>query len=310
MDLKLRIGVLGAGGVGGYFGGLLAGKYDTSENIEVVLITRPATEKIIREDGLKIITPENQKIIFPVNIFSDPGSVGQLDLLICSVKSYDLEESISLLKNNISNRTIILPLLNGVDAKERIQKIYPDSQILEGCVYIVSQQIQPGVINITGNMHSLHFGSDTVNPEQLANFDTIFKAAGIESHLSKEIQKIIWEKFIFVSTLATLTSYLDLSIGEILENSEFKEILINLLNEIKSVAEAKNIRLSENIVENTITNIQRLPYEATTSMHRDFRKKGKTELSSLTEYISKTGKTVNISTPFYDKILQSLQNLE
>lgn len=310
MDTKLRIGILGLGGVGGYFGGLLAHQYHKSKNVEVLLITKPSTEKIIQRDGLKIITPDGQKIIIPDILTSDTNTVGQLDLLLCSVKSYDLEESISSLKNSISAKTVILPLLNGVDSKERIQKIYQDSPVLEGCVYIVSQQLQPGVISVTGTMRTLHFGSDNVSPEKLANFDAIFRTAGIESHLSKEIQTTIWEKFLFVSTLATLTSYLDSSIGKILENSESKAMLIHLLHEIKAIADAKNIKLSESIVEKTIANIYKLPYEATTSMHRDFQKKGKTELESLTEYISKTGKTLNISTPFYDKILQSLQHLQ
>lgn len=307
---KIRIGVLGIGGVGGYFGGLLAGKYFNSGHVEMVFITRPDTGRIIKENGLKLITGNAHEIIFPDEITYGQSHIKPLDLLICAVKSYDLKESLYSAKSGISSNTVILPLLNGVDAKQQIEKVYPQNKIIEGCVYIVSERLHPGVIQVSGNMHALYFGSDAVPLEELEKVRGIFIAAGIECHLEKDIHSTLWEKFIFVSTMATLTSYLDLPIGPILENKGYKQILLQLLGEIKSVAIAEGVNLQDDIVESTMLKINRLSYEATTSMHRDFQKKGRTEYLSLTEYVTNLGGKLNIETPLYDKILAELKTRE
>lgn len=304
---KLRIGILGLGGVGGYFGGLLAEKYYNSGHTEVVFIARQETSKIIKKNGLKLITDNNEKIIFPDEITDGQSVIRPFDLLVCCVKSYDLEESLQGIRSGISDTTVILPLLNGVDAKQRIEKIYPNNAIIEGCVYIVSQQLQAGTIQVNGNMHVLYFGSDTLPSEKLEKFKAVFAEAGIECYLAPDIRITLWEKFVFVSTMATLTSYLDLPIGPILENGKHREMLLQLLNEIKTVAISNNIGLPDDIIESTVVKMGKLPYEATTSMHRDFQKKRKTEYFSLSSYVSNLGDKLNIETPLYDKIVAELK---
>ena len=126
--MKTRIGVLGLGGVGGYFGGLLAAKYKGSDNAEIIFIARPETEKRIKEKGLKLITPEEEQIIFPDLVTSNTNLIGKLDVLIIAVKSYYLIDSITNISPTIDRETIILPLLNGVDAKGEIEKIFPEKK--------------------------------------------------------------------------------------------------------------------------------------------------------------------------------------
>jgi len=304
---KTKIAILGTGAVGGYFGGLLAGRYLNSDEAEIIFITRPATEKIIREKGLKMIMQNEEKIVFPQQVTSDPKSLGKIDLLICCIKSYDLEESLKPLSGSITQQTIILPLLNGVDAKERIEKLFPATEVWDGCVYIVSRLIEPGVIKDSGNIRSLYFGSTSGSSEKLNQFESIFKDAGIDTHLSSTILGTIWEKFLFISPLASLTSYLDLPLGAIIENEDHKKILIQLLSELRSVANAKGIHFPDTIIDSTIAKMERLPYETTSSMHSDFRKGGKTEYRSLTEYVVALGKKLNVATPVYEKIAESLK---
>lgn len=309
MSEKIRIGILGLGGVGGYFGGLLAEKYLGSDTTEIIFIARPATEKIIKEKGLKLIIPQGEKIIYPALVTSDPDKTGQLDLLICSVKSYDLESSLFPLKNCITNKTIILPLLNGVDAKERIRSIYPETEVLHGCVYIVSQLIEPGIVKETGNIHTLYLGSDSVQKNKLKELEKIFLEAGIECYLSENIQQTIWEKFIFISSIASLTTYLNKNIGEILDSQIHEETLLQLIKEIKTIADSMNIPLSENIIEKTLAKMKKLPFETTSSMHRDCQKGGRTEYISLTEYVSRQGKLLHIPTPAFDAMLEKFRKM-
>ncbi|MDQ3142756.1 MAG: 2-dehydropantoate 2-reductase [Bacteroidota bacterium] len=298
-----RIGILGLGGVGGYFGGYLAKKYFQYPDIEIIFITRSQTEKIIKKSGLTLITPTETNVIYPSMVTSDQNEIGILDLLICTVKSYDLVESLSSLKNCISEETIILPLLNGVDAKETIAVIYPKNEILDGCVYIVSRLIEPGIVKKSGNIQSLYFGSKSAPTEKLKQLEKIFQEANIDAYLSENIEQTIWEKFIFISSLASLTSYLNLSAGQILENELHTNILKVLIKELISVAEALHISLPANIFDKTLQKIKNLPFDATSSMHHDFQKGGKTEYRSLTEYVTLKGVKVSVATPQFDVIL-------
>lgn len=306
MSKKTRIGVLGIGAVGGYFGGLLAEKYLNSNDVEIIFIAREKSAKIIKEKGLKIITPTEEKIVFPHLAASNEKDIGQLDYLICCVKSYDLEESILLYKDCIHSKTVILPLLNGVNATEIIHSILPKANVWNGCVYIISRLTEPGVITEGGKIHSLYFGSKNKD-SRLKEFDSLLKEAGIDVHLSENINQTIWEKFIFISVVASLTSYLNLPIGPILENDAHRKLANLLLNEIKAIADAKKIQLPNNIIEKTIATMERMPYDTTSSMHSDFKKGGKTEYRSLTEYVIKQGKDLNVKTPEYAKIFESLK---
>ena len=304
---KTKIAILGIGAVGGYFGGLLAEKYLHSENVEIIFIARERSAKIIKEKGLKIITPQNEKIVFPHLVSNDPKEIGKIDYLICCVKSYDLAESILQLKECIHPNTIILPLLNGVDAKSIIHSILPDAIVWDGCVYIISRLTEPGVITEGGKIHSLYFGSNE-HPAALNDFLNLLKNAGIDVHLSDNIEETIWEKFVFISVVASITSYLNKAIGPVLENQEHKALTHRLLNELIAVATAAKIVLPKTIFEKTMATMERMPYETTSSMHSDFLKGGKTEYRSLTEYVVKLGAAVNVKTPEYERIVSALKN--
>jgi 2-dehydropantoate 2-reductase len=301
MDKK-RIAILGIGAVGGYFGGRLAKRYSGSDEAEIIFIARGANENVIRQNGIRIIMPTEEIIAFPDLISNDPEKIGKIDVLICSVKSYHLEESLIPLKRCIHPETLILPLLNGVDAKERIISIFPDATALDGCVYIVSRLIEPGVIRETGNIHSLYFGSSSAPAASMNALLQLLTNAGIEAHLPENIEKVIWEKFFFISCIASLTSYLDKTIGAILEEDASVKILNGLFTEIKAITNAKGIELPEDIIEKTMLKLKRLPYETTSSMHTDFQKGGQTESASLTEYVVKIGGELNIPTPVFSKI--------
>jgi 2-dehydropantoate 2-reductase len=303
------IAILGTGAVGGYFGGLLAGRYHNSNEAKIVFITRPATEKIIKEKGLKIILQDETRIVFPDLVTSDPKIIGKIDLLICCVKSYDLEDSLKPLSDCIGPETVILPLLNGVDARPRIERSFPGKEVWDGCVYIVTRLIEPGVVKESGNIRSLFFGATNGSKDKLIQFEKLFKDAGITAFLSENIEQTIWEKFLFISTIASLTSYLDLPIGAIVNNAEHRKMLQQLMTELKSIANAKGILFPEDIIEKTISKMERLPYETTSSMHSDLQKGGRTEYKSLTEYVVKLGKELNIEIPVYERVLERLIRL-
>lgn len=309
MNTKTKIGIVGLGGVGGYFGGMLAKKYADSKDIEIVFLTKPDTQKTIQTKGLTLEIMTTQKIVINTcTVISDYDIINPLDYLLCCVKSYNLEEALKSLAHCISKETIIIPLLNGVNSRNQIKNIYPQAKIIDGCVYIVSKISQPGVITVMSEVKSLYFGSNDVEREVLENFKKILLDAEIDAHYSEDIEVTLWEKFIFVSSLATATSYLNKTIGQILESEKDKQLLINLIHEINSLIKINTITVSENIIENTLTKINSLPYLATTSMHNDFKNKKKTEYQTLTEFIVTSAKAKQIATPTFNDIHADYDN--
>src|ERR1044071_3097799 len=124
-----RIAILGLGGVGGYIGGKLAAHFSNSNDVEIVFIARGAHAEEIRLHGLRLITSQGEQIVHPSMITAKPEEAGIFDLVICSVKSYDLETSISAVNPCVGEHTVILPLLNGVDAAPRIRAMIPTAEV-------------------------------------------------------------------------------------------------------------------------------------------------------------------------------------
>ncbi|WP_316633736.1 2-dehydropantoate 2-reductase [uncultured Flavobacterium sp.] len=301
-----RIGILGLGGVGGYFGGLLAKSYYKSDDVEVVFIARGETLKVVSESGLKIITDEDEITVFPTVVSNDPAVIGKLDFLICATKTYDIEESLDAIKKCITKNTIFLPLYNGVDAPERISVMFPDNEVLQGCVYIVSMIVSPGIIKKVGIFEKLFFGSETASVYKMKALQTIFKNAGIESYLVDNIEDTVWEKFVFISSLASATSYLNQNVGQILESESSRNLYVSLLNEITMIAAVKGLNLPNDIVMQTILKLEKTPKNVTSSMHRDLLAGRKIELASLTEFVVNEGLKYEVNTPVYDKIVAAL----
>jgi len=306
---KTKIIVAGIGGVGGYFGGLLANHYSANENVQISFLARGEHLKEIQKNGLKIIKGKSECIAKPYIATDNASDIGIVDFIIIATKSYDLETVIEQLQPCINNETIILPLLNGVDSTERIKNILPTNIVLNGCAYIVSRLKQAGVIENKGNIQTLYFGLDHDVNDRLLLLENLLKNAKIEAFLSKNIFTIIWEKFIFISPTATATSYFNNCIGELMNDPEKIKTITFLIEEVKLLAKAKQISFSEDITEKTLNKLKALPFETTSSMHSDFQKnKATNELKSLTEYVVNEGRKYNVATPMYIKTYTELNN--
>lgn len=304
---QTKIVIAGIGGVGGYFGGLLAKAYAEHQTVHLYFIARGKHLEQIRDHGLKVINSEDSFVAKPYLTTANPIDIGIADVIIVCTKNYDLTEILQQLRPCIDKNTIILPLLNGLEAEEKIREVFPDNLVLKGCAYIVSTIKEPGVIANMGNDQKIYFGLDHYSNERLTSLEKIFVNAGISAFLSEDISSVVWEKFIFLSSIATATSYFDSSIGKLLETQ--RDTLIELIKEVNAVALSKNIRIDPEIIGKSISHYETLPYDATSSMHRDYlASSSKTELESLTGYVVKEGKKQNIETPLFTAAYRSLLN--
>lgn len=305
---KTKIIIAGIGAVGGYFGGLLAKHYENNPAVEINFLARGAHLLEIQTKGLLTINPDGEKIAKPHIATDQAAALGIADVIIIATKSYDLESVIAQLQPCINADTIILPLLNGVDGRERIQTLLPNNLVVDGCVYLVARLKQAGVIENSGKVQSLFFGLDNFVNERLQALETIFKAANIQATLSTNISTVIWEKFIFISPTATATSYYNQSIGALVADPEKLATVTALIEEVKQIAQAKQIAFAADITEKSITRLQSMPFEATSSMHFDYQNnKPLTEIESLTNYVIKQGEQYGLETPVFKGMYEGLR---
>jgi len=308
---KTKIIIAGIGGVGGYYGGLLARKYFETPNIEIFFIARGENLKRIRESGLKVITESESFIAYPKMATDNPEEIGEVDFILLCTKSYHLNDTIIQLKPCIKESTIILPLLNGATITEQIKSLLPENKVWYGCVYIVSRLNQPGEVESSGGVHDLFFGNekpneDLIQQHQLLN---IMLNAGIKALCSSDIRSIIWKKFIFISTTATLTTYFNVGFRDLLTTEERKNLTLKLLTEISELAKATGITFDTDIIQTTLKHISRLPFGTTSSMHTDFLQNRKTELETLTGIVPQLANQFGVKTPTYQKIYESLKSI-
>jgi 2-dehydropantoate 2-reductase len=302
---RAKIIIAGIGGVGGYFGGLLAKKYENNESVEICFLARGEHLDNIKSNGLKVIHGQNEFFARPAIATGNASEIGNADYILLCTKSYDLDATIQQIKPCINKNTILLPLLNGVESVERIKSGLPETTVLEGCVYIVSSVKEAGVVENSGISQKLFFGPGNINNDKLLRLEKILLDAGIEATLSDSISTIVWEKFIFIASIATATSYFDCSIGKLIEENE--ETLIQLIQEVKSIALVKGISVNPDIAAFIVDYNKLLPYESTSSMHRDFQnRRPKTEVETLTGYVVRAGQKYGIETPAFKKAYNQL----
>lgn len=305
--MKTKILIVGLGGVGGYYGGLLAKKYADNPEMEINFLARGEHLKKIQESGLKVIAETEEFICHPHCATDNAEELGLQDYILLTTKSYDLENTLEQIKPCIGAKTVILPLLNGADISKRIRTFLPGIEVWEGCVYIVGRLIEPGVVKSSGGLHDFFFGYDTADRSRLKLMEGWLKNAGIEVHLSDDIRMIIWRKFIFISTTATLTSYFNVGFRDVLTDATRREITLKYMNEVAALAKAEGVVFEKDIIETTIRHIERLPFGTTSSMHSDFQANRRTELETLTGIVIQLGKEYNLPTPTCEKIYAELK---
>lgn len=310
MNKPIRIAFVGIGGVGGFYGGLLAHHYENNDQVEIIFIARGAHLKTIKANGLTVIHREKEIVARPTLATDDISKVGPIDFVILCTKSYDLKDTMQSLSTSLQPTTVVIPLLNGVNLGEKIQAIVPDILVLKGCTYIVSQINAPGIVENKGNIQTLYFGPESTldlsTTKHLIHFEHLLKEAGIEAYFTEDIVRVVWEKFMLVSPAATASSAYHESFGELMKNhnQEMKE----LVSEVMEIAKKKKIPLAEDSVEKTMIKLANTSYNNTTSMFRDFQvNPRKTEIETLTTYLVEEGKKLGVNTPRYtalEKILK------
>jgi 2-dehydropantoate 2-reductase len=310
----LNVCVMGVGGVGGYFGGKLAYAFSSNVDppVDIFFVARGKHLEAIKQNGLVLKSPEFDSIrCRPKLATGKIIDLPSIDLFLICVKGYDLTEVAASIKDHIKENTIVLPLLNGADVRERLRAQMKTGIILLACVYISAHIEEPGVVAHIGKPGKMIFGKDPDHPDYIPHeIFKVFEKASIDFEWKNDAQPDIWEKYLFIASFGLISARYDRTLGEILEEPSLKEEVIGIMNEVYSIALKKNIQLPDGIVDLSLKKAAMFPRDTQTSFQRDIQqKKGKSELELFGGTIIDLGGKMGIPTPTTQKIYRELEGV-
>ncbi len=298
----MNIAIVGIGGIGAYIGSKLCKHFATSNEHRIVFIQRGEHFNAIAQHGLTYITKQ-ESVVYPHFITDKPETDGMFDLVIFALKSKDLEQAALSVKNNLHKKTVLLTTLNGVNNAARLQAIFPNHKILNGCIYVSASIERPGVVRQIGGAGNLFFGPIDGDIAPFVAIEELLKQAEIKAVLTPNIKQDVWEKYIFICSWASISSKYRMSVGALLENESIVAEWSQLITEIKLIATKHQVEFSSNIVQECIDRARQLPYGNKTSMLIDIEAGKIPEIDIFTEYIVSEGKRLGVATPAHDDVL-------
>jgi len=304
-----NICIYGVGGVGGYFGSLIAEKFHNQHN--VYFIARGDHKEAICRGGLLLKKAGGKEEIrsYPTICTDSVNDIPVCDIIILCVKEYDLNNAVSQISRIADSDTLILPLLNGVDIYERIRKQLNYGKIFPSCVYVGTHIESPGVISQNGGSCKISIGRDPrfpdFYPELLLE---ILNRASINFSWEQKVEIAIWTKYMFIASYGLVTAAYNKTLGEILEDEKLSKITNSVMREIKAISEVKNIGLAPDAIQRSFLKAMEFPFETKTSFQRDVESKGKLNESDLfAGTIIRLGEEFAIPTPFTRLVFEALK---
>lgn len=278
-----QIGVIGVGGVGGYFGGKLCHLQDPSGESSVSFLARGAHLRAIQEAGLQLSSEADGELLCKPGLATDNfQELPPLDLCLLCVKEFDLAAVLDRLAPRIHERTVILPLLNGVDVPERIRARIQQGIVLPACVYVGTHIERPGRVVQRGGACRIYCGPDSSRPgfDPGPLLDT-FARAGIRCEWTPAVQQEIWKKFSFICAYGLVSAAYASTLGGILEDPRLTSLARGVIAEVVAVARASGVVLPLDIESVSFEKARTFPPSAKTSFQRDFEQSGRPDERDL-----------------------------
>ena len=292
----MRIAVMGAGGVGGCLGALLA-----KDGNDVSLIARGHHLEAVRTSGLRLrMAGDEFAVKLPAT--DDPQEVGPVDLVLFTVKTYHNSLAIPAIAPLVGTGTAVLTLQNGVESHLQLAAELGPGHAMPGAYWTASSVESPGVIACVAPIPRLSFGDESggasARSEAIGN---ALRSAGIDVDVSPDPLQVIWSKFVVLCSIAGITSASRTRIKEFIQSSRGLELFTNCMREVDAVGRASQVNLPADFVESQVEFIKSYP-DFQNSMHADFEHGHRTELDALNGAVVRMGRDTGISTPINDFI--------
>ena len=298
----MRVAVMGAGSIGGYFGAMLS-----RGGNEVTLIARGPHLEAIAEHGLKVVR-DDEEFIVRCQATDDPNRVGAVDLVLLTVKTYHNEQAIPSMAPMVGQGTTVLCLQNGIDSYQSAGRAFGADMVLPGAAYIEAGMNGPGVVTQTGGFVQIAFGeTEGGGSERCQAISEALVQSGIPAQISDDIQQTLWTKFLFIATMAGVTSMSRQTMLELMLQPEWRQVIVACMREIETVGRAAGVNLEPRIVQETLDYIEGSMGQALASMHSDILAGRPLELEALNGAVCRAGSAANVPTPINNVIYAMLK---
>jgi 2-dehydropantoate 2-reductase len=300
------IAVIGAGGVGGLLAAMLA-----KGGNDVRMLARGAALAAIRANGLALHGPGADYRVAISRADDDPAALGEADIVLVTVKTWQLAELGPRLAPLVGSRTVVVPLQNGVEASEQLAGSLGGDRVIGGVARLISWIERPGEIRTIGVPAALDIGA--LHPgqaEAVAACAATLRTGGIDIVVADSIDTARWTKFLFIAPYSAIGAVERIPLGVIRSTPRTRGQLEASLREIAALAAARGVALAANAVEATLAWYDVLPADATASMHRDIVAGRPSELHELIGAVVRLGRESGVPTPVSAELYAQLQPLE
>jgi len=288
----MKIAIMGSGGIGGYYGARLQ-----SGGADVTFIARGEHLKAMQQNGLAL---EGERPIHlpKVKATDDPATIGKVDMVIFSVKLRDTESAARQILPVLGPDTGIISLQNGVQKDDMIAKIVDRKHLLGGAAYIGVSIARPGVIKKAGTMERLAFGEfdNAISSRAQALLDAC-KAGDIKADIPADISLELWQKFVFLTAMSSITSTMRSTIGPVRSNPHARQFFLDVMKEVVAVGRAQGAALEPDFAEKRMAGIDAVSPDMRASMSLDLQLGRSLELPWLAGAVVDLGIKSGVPTP-------------
>jgi 2-dehydropantoate 2-reductase len=296
MVSTMKVTVIGAGAVGGYFGGRLA-----HSGVDVSFLVREGPHlEALRTTGLRVRSVRGDFTV-PVTATADPAVLERSDYVLVTVKSYDTDQVASQLRNLGGEDTAVVSLQNGVDNEEKLAAAVGPQHVVGGVAYIFATIAEPGVIAHTGGPASIVVGEwssgEGGDRGRVTTLVELLVRAGVSAEASPDIRAVLWSKFAFICAQAGVTAATRLPIGEIRAQPASRQLFADLAAEVCAVAAAEGVRLPAELPRRTLAFADALEPAGFSSLHHDLVSGRRMELDALLGEVVRRGERLGVAVP-------------
>ncbi|MBC7780797.1 MAG: 2-dehydropantoate 2-reductase [Proteobacteria bacterium] len=291
----MRIAIMGAGGIGGYYGAKLA-----ASGNEVAFITRGEHLRALQARGLSLVGPGGDIVLPQVEATDDPSSIAPVDVVLFCVKLFDTEDAARAIAPLLEQGGVCISLQNGVDGQHRIGAVLGADRVLGGLAFVSALIEAPGIVRYNSANPSIQFGeADGAESSRAQRLREACASAGFGAEIVGDIRAAQWLKFIGLSTNAALTSLARKPAGVVYHDPDLLALARAGFAEAAAVAHAQGITLPADIVEVLVRRHQRFPADMYASMYHDLARGKRLELESLSGLIVRSGRELGVPTPVH-----------
>ncbi len=286
-----KILVLGAGGIGGYFGGRLV-----ESGADVTFLVREGGHKILSEQGLRIESPfGDAQLAVKTVIASDVVPI--YDAVIVACKAYDLDTAVAAIAPAVAPSGYLLPFLNGIAHIDVLNQRFGQHRVLGGTAKIQSTRTSNGTIRQFNDWRTLTFGEQSGEmTERVRSLASLFAVAkGVEAFAVNDIVQRMWEKLVHLSTAAAMTCLMRANVGEIVRTPDGRELFLDQLQCGAAIAAANGHAPSDAFMRSWEETFSQRDSQYATSMLRDIERGGQTEVEHILGFMLNKAREANVS---------------